>query len=292
MEKIKVLFVDDEEDFVKVLAERMDMRDIGSKYVLDGNQALQQLEGEVPDVMVLDLRMPGPDGLEILEKVKKKYPAVEVIILTGHGSERDEESARRLGAFEYLNKPTEFDQILHVIKKAYKKSVRYLKEVREDFDRSMTAATLAQGDAAEAAKEVMNKPTPSEERRAAASRPHKILFVDDEEDFVTSLAERMEMRDLGGEVALDGERALQMVEEDPPEVIVLDVRLPGINGIEVLKRVKQKFPKTEVIILTGYASAEEKKQALKLGAFRYLEKPVEIEDLTMAIRDACGLEKG
>jgi DNA-binding NtrC family response regulator len=292
MEKIKVLFVDDEEDFVKALAERMDVRDIGSAIALDGNQALLKLEGEVPDVMVLDLRMPGPDGLEVLEKVKQKYPGVEVIILTGHGSEKDEERARRLGAFDYLNKPTEFDRLLDVIKKAYQKSVRYLKETREDFDRSMAAATLAQGGATEAAKEMMKEPTPSEkERAAAAPRECRVLFVDDEEDFVTALAERMKARDLGGEVALDGEKALQMVEEETPDVMVLDVRLPGMDGLEVLKRVKQSYPQTQVVMLTGYASAEDEKRALELGAFKYLQKPVEIEDLVAAVREACALQK-
>ncbi len=287
MEKIKVLFVDDEEDFVKALAERMDMRDVGSAIALDGDEALQKLQGEVPDVMVLDLRMPGPDGLEVLEKVKQKHPGVEVIILTGHGSEKDEEKARRLGAFDYLNKPTEFERLFDIIKKAHKKSVKYFKEAREDFDRSMAAATMAQGGATDAARDMMKEPTPSEKKRAAASKVYKILFVDDEEDFITTLAERMEARDLGGDVALDGEKALEMVEADVPDVMVLDVRLPGIDGIEVLKRVKQKHPKTEVIMLTGYGSREDEKRARKLGAFEYLQKPIEIEDLVAAIRKAC-----
>jgi DNA-binding NtrC family response regulator len=292
MEKIKVLFVDDEEDYVRTLAERMDMRDVGSTIALDGNQALKKLEGEVPDVMVLDLRMPGPGGLEVLEKVKKKYPGVEVIILTGHGSHQDEQTARQLGAFDYLNKPTDLEGLLGVIKKAYAKSVKYLKEAREDFDRSMAAATMAQGGADDEARKIMDEPTPSEkERAAAAPREHKILFVDDEEDFVTILAERMESRDLGGDVALDGEKALQMVEADPPDVMVLDVRLPGMDGLEVLERVKEKYPGTEVIIMTGYASEEDEKRALELGAFRYLKKPVEIEELVAVVRDACSPRK-
>ena len=65
----------------------------------------------------------------------------------------------------------------------------------------------------------------------------KLLLVDDEEDYVKTMAERMEMRDVGSRVALSGEEALQMVEEDGPDVMVLDLRMPGINGMEVLERV-------------------------------------------------------
>ncbi len=65
----------------------------------------------------------------------------------------------------------------------------------------------------------------------------KVLLVDDEEEYVTTMAERMQMRDVGSRVALNGEEALQMVEDDPPDVMVLDLRMPGIDGMEVLERV-------------------------------------------------------
>ncbi|NIN73203.1 MAG: response regulator [Gemmatimonadetes bacterium] len=115
---LKVLFVDDEEDFVRTMAERMEMREVGSEVALDGEQALQMLEDEVPDVMVLDLRMPGIDGLEVLRRVKKTYPQMAVIIMTGHGSERDEKEARRLGAFDYLTKPVDINHLMDVVREA------------------------------------------------------------------------------------------------------------------------------------------------------------------------------
>ena len=90
-ENIKVLLVDDEEKFVRTLSERIQLRDIGSKVVLDGERAVESLEEEIPDVMVLDLKMPGMNGIEVLKKVKEAYPQVKVVMLTGHGSEKDEE---------------------------------------------------------------------------------------------------------------------------------------------------------------------------------------------------------
>ena len=120
MEEIKVLLVDDEDDFVKSLSERMQMRDLDPEVALDGEQALEILGNDIPDVMVLDLKMPGVDGFQVLRRVKQAYPDVQVIMLTGHGSEKDEKEARRLGAFEYFEKPTAMDTLVEAIRKAYK----------------------------------------------------------------------------------------------------------------------------------------------------------------------------
>ncbi len=147
MKEMKVLLVDDEEDFVKTLAERIKMRDLGSEVALDGEQALQSVDTDVPDVMVLDLKMPGIDGMEVLRRVKKAYPEVQVIILTGHGSEKDEEEARRLGVFEYLKKPVDLDVLIKTMKKAY----------REKMENTMVAATFAQAGDFDTARNVINE---------------------------------------------------------------------------------------------------------------------------------------
>ena len=146
MKEIKVLLVDDEEDFVKSLSERIKMRDLDSEIALNGEEALKLVDDEVPDVMVLDLKMPGIDGMEVLRRVKKAYPKVQVIMLTGHGSEKDEKEARRLGAFEYLEKPTSIDTLIKHIKRAFK-----------GFDKSMAAAALAEAGDYKTAKEVLEK---------------------------------------------------------------------------------------------------------------------------------------
>lgn len=119
MAKINILLVDDEAEYITTLAERLQLRNLPSQVALNGLQALQMAAALTPDVMVLDLKMPGIDGLEVLRRVKKEYPRVEVIILTGHGAEKDEDEARRLGAFEYLKKPIDIDELTQHIQKAY-----------------------------------------------------------------------------------------------------------------------------------------------------------------------------
>jgi DNA-binding NtrC family response regulator len=117
----KVLLVDDEREFVQTLSERLQMRDLPTAVVYDGEQALSYLNEEEPEVMILDLRMPGIDGVEVLRRVKKEHPAVEVIILTGHGTEKDAILTSELGAFAYLEKPVEIDKLAQTVKAAYEK---------------------------------------------------------------------------------------------------------------------------------------------------------------------------
>jgi len=134
MKDFKLLLVDDEEEFVQALAERLKMRDLESDTVYDGDQAIHYVEDKEPDVMVLDLKMPGIDGIEVLKNVRKTYPNIQVIILTGHGTEKDEERARELGAFDYLEKPVDVDKLVDRIKKAY----------RNKLDNLSVAATFAE----------------------------------------------------------------------------------------------------------------------------------------------------
>jgi len=116
--------------------------------------------------------------------------------------------------------------------------------------------------------------------------PSKVLLVDDEREFVQTLSERLLIRNIGSAVAYDGESALNMMEEDEPDVMILDLKMPGIDGIEVLRKVKESRPNIEVIILTGHGSEEDRKTCMELGAFAYLQKPVDIDQLSETLKKA------
>ncbi|MHC1790260.1 response regulator [Solidesulfovibrio sp.] len=147
MKKIKLLLVDDEENFVNTLSERLKMRDVPSKVVYSGEEALDAIKSDVPDVVVLDLRMPGIDGMEVLRKVRQTNPDVRIVILTGHGTEVNEEEAKKLGAFHYHKKPVEIDELLGTVKKAY----------REKLEDTMVAATFAQAGAFKEAQDILDE---------------------------------------------------------------------------------------------------------------------------------------
>ena len=123
-------------------------------------------------------------------------------------------------------------------------------------------------------------------RKVDFHAPSKVLLVDDEREFVQTLSERLLMRDMGSAVAYDGESALKLVNDDEPEVMILDLKMPGIDGIEVLRRVKKTRPEIEIIILTGHGSEADRKVCMDLGAFAYLQKPVDIAVLTDTLKEA------
>jgi DNA-binding NtrC family response regulator len=231
---LKVLLVDDEQEFAESLSDRLQLRDVKAKVAHDGEQALEAMKEDEADVMVLDLRMPGIDGIEVLRRVKKDHPNVSVVILTGHGNEKDEEDALRLGASAFLKKPVDVDQLIGAVRQ----------------------------------------------------EKLKVLLVDDEREFVDSLSERLVLRNLKPEIAHDGERALEAVKAEEPDVMVLDLRMPGIDGIEVLRKVRKDHPGVAVVVLSGHGTEADKKEALRLGASAYLKKPVDVDQLVGVLHRA------
>lgn len=145
-EEIKILLVDDEKQFADTLAERLAMRGFSARVAYDGPQALKAVE-EPTDVIVLDLRMPGMDGFEVLRSVKKSNPQVQVIILTGHGGDAEEQTAYRMGAYNFLKKPMDIDELLNSIRMAY----------RDKVENAMVAVSLAEGGDFDAAQDVLNE---------------------------------------------------------------------------------------------------------------------------------------
>lgn len=111
-----------------------------------------------------------------------------------------------------------------------------------------------------------------------------ILLIDDEEAFVTTLQERLEMRGFSARAAFDGQSGLDMIGEEPPDVVVLDLRMPGISGVEVLRRIRKQWPGLPVIMLSGHGSDMDFETCVHLGAAMYHKKPLDINTLIDSIR--------
>ena len=114
----------------------------------------------------------------------------------------------------------------------------------------------------------------------------KVCIVDDEVEFVTTLAERLELRGFEAQIATDGESALRLIEADPPQIVVLDVMMPGMSGLEVLRKIKDLNPQLPVILLTGRSDTKEGEEGMRLGAFDYLMKPLNIDQLIKKMQEA------
>ena len=116
----------------------------------------------------------------------------------------------------------------------------------------------------------------------------KLLFVDDEKAFLDTLIKRLEKRGLKADAVHDGESALSFLSEKPKtDVVVLDVKMPGMDGLETLQAIKTNYPLVEVIMLTGHATVGNAIDGMKQGAFDYLIKPCELKELIAKIEEAA-----
>lgn len=118
MGRFRALFVDDEEELVSAVVERLLIRDIDAKGAVGGAEALDLLEAESFDVVVLDVRMPEIGGLEVLRRILSSNPRPNVVLLSGHGSAEDAQEGMRLGAFDYLQKPVDINRLVEIMQKA------------------------------------------------------------------------------------------------------------------------------------------------------------------------------
>jgi len=114
----------------------------------------------------------------------------------------------------------------------------------------------------------------------------KVLLVDDEQDFLETLSNRLEMRGLKVSAVTSGEQAISEARQQDYDAIVVDLAMPGIDGLETLKRIKADNPNAEIIMLTGHASVQSGVEAMKLGAGDFLQKPVELTELMSKIGEA------
>ena len=123
-------------------------------------------------------------------------------------------------------------------------------------------------------------------------QPVRALLVDDEEPFVQTMVKRLTKRGFDVQFAFSGDAALNTLAEHPNiEVVILDVKMPGMDGIETLREIKMQFPLVEVVMLTGHATVESAIEGMKRGAFDYLMKPCEIETLVSKVEEAAARKR-
>ena len=129
--KIRVLLVDDEEEFVETLAQRLEVREFDVTTALNGADALERIGDKEIDLVILDLQMPGVDGIAVLRKIKELKPLIEVIMLTGHATVETAIEGMKLGAFDFLIKPTETEELVEKINRAFDRKAEQDERIRE-----------------------------------------------------------------------------------------------------------------------------------------------------------------
>ncbi len=248
---IRLLLVDDEQEFLESMAAVLGRRGFDIETAQDGYEALEILEKKRFDVGVIDVKMPGLDGVELFREIKLRHSGMPVILLTGHGTLQQAFNSSREGVFEYLTKPCSVGDLVQVVRRAV--------EGRSP-DEEMSQIDV---------KEVI-----------------RVMLVDDETEFVDGLAKVLNRRGMKVTTAAGGADALERLRIAPVDVMVCDVRMPGMDGLEVLRRMKNEQPLTEILLLTGHPSIGNAFEGIRDGAFDYLMKPYEIDGLVKKIQAA------
>ena len=135
-----ILLVDDEQTFVETMAKRLKVRNIEASAVFSGNDCLEALKtDETVEVIILDIKMPVMDGLETLKEIKKGWPLIEVIMLTGHATIESAIEGMKLGAFDYLMKPCDIDELVNKVTDAANKKRAHEEKIKDAFKRETLA---------------------------------------------------------------------------------------------------------------------------------------------------------
>jgi len=252
--KFRLLIVDDEEEFLMSSSQALGRRDFVVDMAPNGVTALEKVESNQYDAVVLDVKMPDIDGIEVFRQIHRIRPNLPVLLLTGHSSIGDAFHTSKDGIADYLSKPIDMDELAKCINRAISAAAGREEMAEEGFPAIDTG------------------------------EPVRVMIVDDEAELLDSLRKIFQRRNMEVTTAVSGEVALSMLQQALVDIIVLDVKMPGMDGLEVLRRVKQQYPSIEVILLSGHPSVEAALEGVRLGAGEYLKKPPDIDELVNTIR--------
>ena len=257
--------VDDEPDLRTMVSEYLTRQGFEVQTAENGLEALLHVSAR-PTAVVLDLRMPRLGGLEALKRIRAFDPGIRVVILTGEQDVELRRHALTLGAAAYLSKPVVLTELLAALT-------------------GPVIPPLAGGEAAD-----------RQARARAVSGPSTpvnahFLVVDDDAEFRAVLVELLTRKGYHVRSATDGTAALQEVLRMQPDVVLLDVNMPGMSGIEALAVIRALAPEAAVIMVTATTETAASKRALAYGAFDYVVKPVDMAYLERSVATALAMRE-
>lgn len=264
-----ILIVDDERLICDLLRAVLGRQGHEVLTASNGREGLELFKEHRPRFTLLDLRMPEMNGIEVLKHIRAIDPKAAVMILTAWGSDALEQQARQLGVMDFLSKGLALDVLVAAMERALPKPAK-----------APAAAPAASPSSAPAAPGAEAAPI-------APAAADSILVVDDDPQICELLQRFLSLRGYRVRAAQDGPQALAAVEQEVPQLLVLDMNMPGMNGVEVLRKLRAKQYDGGVILLTTAQDDKLLQEALDLGSVDVMGKPVDLERLSLAIQVGC-----
>ncbi|MBF0387240.1 MAG: response regulator [Candidatus Omnitrophica bacterium] len=246
MKTRKVLIVDDDQLTREQVAKELKRHYCEPFLGANGKEGLEVFAREDISIVLLDVKLPDIDGLEFLKVVKEQRPRCEVIMITGFGSEEIAIQSLRRGAIDYLEKPINFDELSASLGRAQEK--------------------LAE--------------------REELAYKNTILVIDDEESVLFPLKRFLEKEEYEVFTASNGRDGLQIIESNKIDILITDINIGDMNGIEILQNAKRFYKDIEGIVVTGQKDEALAIESLRAGAVDYLTKPINLDELLISIEKA------
>jgi len=271
----KILIMEDEKSVAEGLQMILEEEGYEVDLAFTGRSAMDTLREKGVDLLVADLRLSDMDGMEVVREVKENRPSTQVIVITGYPSVSSAVDAMKLGVSDYLPKPFRGDDFKTAVGKVFQKGKDGT--LKQEPDRVDTRKARWDVEGGDLDSEGMERP--------------RILIMEDEPSLAEGL--KMVLSEQGYHVSLadTGIRALGSLTGRDYDLMVMDLRLPDMDGMEVLRLIKETKPETEVIVMTGYASVASAVESMKLGALDYLPKPFTEDELKAAVEKALKVKK-
>lgn len=264
------LVVDDDADMRAMLTDYLVMSGFEVRQAANGLEALLHVKRERPRVILLDLHMPRLGGLDAVQRIRAFDRTTKVIVVTGDPDQGLHDRALRLGASLVLTKPLDFSAL--------------------DAAIGQPPAPRADGARVDETPAARVEPPPQPAARPPVSGG-LVLIVDDDPELRAVLQELMGARGHRAQVASDAIAALRLVGQETPDVVLLDIEMPGLKGSDALPAILALAPHTKVIMVSGTPNADIAKRSLAAGAFDYVVKPIDLGYLTQSVETALSMKQ-
>ena len=250
---VKVLVIDDDRMNCDLLQAVLTRHGYDVHSATSGREGLNLFRQHTPRVTILDLRMPEMDGLTVLREIRAIDPHAPVIILGGGATEVQENQARALRVTDFVRKGLSLDVLVEGVNRVVQLPAR-----NQEGAGPQTATAMETGET--------------------------VLVVDDEQLVRDLLVQFLSLRGYRALGVNDGAQALSMMEETPPDLILLDLMLPGVSGVEVLRRLREKHFNGAIIIVTGSSDEELLEEAWSLHPQEVISKPIDLDKLLAIVQ--------